>query len=184
MTRDLQPQSNSFLNFLDTISSKIAKTHSINPLILLTENRNDILLRKDFLNNVIDKNKSFTQTLYYQFISDSDRGLSRDPDESSKNFLELFEDIKLKGIVEPLLTAKITSKTLNTRYILNKTKYWKNYSNSTGFQLIDGAHRLGIALYLNFENIPVKTITPKGFEIPDYTGLLKLKSKEYLRNIK
>lgn len=183
MTKDKQPQSNVFLNFFDTVYCKFAKTHMINPKTLVTENRNDILLRKDFLHNVIDENKLPIQTLYYQFISDGDRGITRDPIKSSKSFLELFKDIKLDGIKTPLLIGKYDSTTLDTRYILCTSKYWKNYRNVSGFQLIDGAHRLAIALYLKLDTIPVKIISTRGFQIPDYTEFLKLKSKEYLENI-
>lgn len=183
MSRDLQPQSNSFLNLIDTISSKIGSTKTIDSSLLLTENRGDILLRKNFLDDIISKNKTPNQTLYYQFISDSDRGISRNPDESSKNFLELFEDIKLHGVKKPLLITKITSKILNARYIFQNEKHWKKYENFSGFQLVDGAHRLAILLYLNTKNIPVKIIHSRGFEIPDYTEFLKLKSKGYLKNI-
>lgn len=57
------------------------------------------------------------------------------------------------------------------------------YKNQFGYQIIDGAHRLAIALFLNLDTIPVKIITAKGFEIPDYTQFLKLKREEYLKKI-
>ena len=62
-------------------------------------------------------------------------------------------------------------------------KFWNEYENQSGYQLIDGAHRLSIALFLNLDIIPVKIITAKGFEIPDYTQFLKLKREEYLKKI-
>jgi len=183
MKRENQPQTNFLLHFVDTLIVKTTKTQKISPTLVTTENRNDITVRKDFLEQVIQKHTLPKNTLYYQFISDVDRCITRPSDESSTKFLQLYHDIKSKGILKPLLIGKFNSKILKTRYISNDKKTWKDYENITGFQLIDGAHRLAIALYLNMENIPVKIITSKSFEIPDYTEFIKLKSKEYLKNI-
>jgi len=120
----------------------------IDPLILLTKNRDDILLRKDFLTDVIDNNKTPDQTLYYKFISDGVyTGYKSDADKKSKKYLKLYKDIRLNGIIKSIIICKYTS----------------------GFQLMDGAHRLAVALYLNFNNITVKIIPIGDFIVPSYT---------------
>lgn len=52
--------------------------------------------------------------------------------------------------------------------------------NDSGFQLMDGAHRLAVAIFLKLNKIPVKIISPVGFEIPNYTEYINSKEKEYL----
>lgn len=183
MKRDLQPQSNHFLNDIDEISQKNAQIQTINPKHLLTKNRDDIIIRQNFLDEVINQQQNIEKTIYYQFISDKERGISRDPKLASKDFLKLYDEIKKNKICEPILVGKYNSPILKTRYLLKNLKYWNEYKNQFGYQIIDGAHRLAIALFLNLDTIPVKIITAKGFEIPDYTQFLKLKREEYLKKI-
>ena len=47
------------------------------------------------------------------------------------------------------------------------------------YQLIDGAHRLAIAEFLQYEKVPVKIIKPSSFEIPNYTDYIDIKEPEY-----
>ena len=61
-----------------------------------------------------------------------------------------------------------------------KKKIWFEMENITEYQLLDGAHRLAIALFKKMNEVPVKIIKPLGFEIPNYTEYLKYKEKEYL----
>lgn len=131
------------------------KIYKINPSILLTKNRYDIIIRRDFLTDVIDNNKPPNETLYYNFISDEERDATRDPDISSMNYIELYKNIKLNGVINPILIGEYPS----------------------GFQLIDGAHRLAITLYLNFDKIPVKVIPTTDFIMPDYSEAIKEKYK-------
>ena len=184
MKRDLQPESNSFLNNLDDLSQKNAKIQKINPKQLLTKNRDDIVMRQNFLDEIVNQQQNIEKTIYYQFISDRERGITRDPKQSSKNFLKLYDEIKKNKIREPILVGIYNSPILKTRYLLKNLKFWNEYENLSGYQLIDGAHRLAIALFLNLDSIPVKIITAKGFEIPDYTQFLKLKREEYLQKIR
>ena len=135
-----------------------SKVEKINPLILLTKNRDDVLIRKEFLTDVIDNNKTPNQTLYYKFIFNQiyNNGTG-DPDKKAIKYMKLYEDIKLNGIIKPIIIGK-----------------WPS-----GFQLMDGAHRLGVALYLNLDNIPVKVIPTGDFVIPDYGKFFRLKMEEY-----
>ena len=62
-------------------------------------------------------------------------------------------------------------------------KKWKNIPNETGYQVINGAHRLAVALFLGFEKIPVKIYRSMSFEIPNYTDYIEIKEFEYLKRI-
>ena len=183
MKRDVQPQSDQFLNNIDNITQKNSKIQRINPKQLLTKNRDDIIVRQNFLDEIINQQQNIKKTIYYQFISDKERGIVREPQQASKNFLKLYDEIKKNNICEPILVGKYNSPILKTRYLIKNLKFWNEYENQSGYQLIDGAHRLSIALFLNLDSIPVKIITAKGFEIPDYTQFLKLKREEYLKEI-
>jgi len=62
-------------------------------------------------------------------------------------------------------------------------KIWTIYDNKTGLQLIDGAHRLACALYLEIKEIPVRIYKPLSFEIPNYTDYIRSKEKDYLYSL-
>ena len=184
MNKEKQPMSNKFFTLFDPILEQFSQETYIAPELLMTKNRKDIEYRVQFLQEVNDMTKSPSQTLYYQFISDPDRGIIRDSNESSNEFLDMYNKIKKIGIKKPLLVAKYNSDYINTRHILKEKKFWKKYKNETGFQLVDGAHRLAIALYLELKEIPVKIIKSLSFEIPNYTDYIQLKEKDYLANIR
>ena len=180
MNKERQPMNNRFFWILEIIQQKFTKKNYIDPTLLLTENRKDIEYRVIFLHDVLEKGISYEKTKYFHFISDVDKGIMREPEISSNSFLQLYEDIKKNGIKEPLVVAKYNSNKINTRYILKEQKFWKEFENRTEYQLIEGAHRLAIAKYLNYDKIPVKIIKPLSFEIPNYTDYIKMKEKEYL----
>jgi len=180
MNKERQPMNNRFFWILEIIQQKFTKKNYIDPTLLLTENRKDIEYRVIFLHDVLEKGISYEKTKYFHFISDVDKGIMREPEISSNSFLQLYEDIKKNGIKEPLVVAKYNSNKINTRYILKEQKFWKEFENRTEYQLIEGAHRLAIAKYLNYDKIPVKIIKPLSFEIPNYTDYIKIKEKEYL----
>ena len=46
-----------------------------------------------------------------------------------------------------------SKKTIKTRYLLNGKKIWRNYTNENGFQIINGAHRLAVMIFLGSEEI-------------------------------
>ena len=79
----------------------------------------------------------------------------------------------------PSSTSKNISEFINTQYIINNQKIWKTYRNETKYQLIDGAHRLAIAEFLEHEEVPVKIFESHSFEIPNYTDYIDIKEPEY-----
>ena len=180
MKRERQPQSNFILWNIDNIKINCSKKDWLDPNLLLTENRNDINLRITFLQDIFKNNIKPEDTKYFKFISDKDKGIGRDSKKAMDNFKSLLINIKEHNILDPILVGKYNQKTIQTRYITNKTKKWFKIENKTSFQLMDGAHRLSIAFFLKFDKIPVKIIEPVGFEIPNYSEYIKHKEKEYL----
>jgi len=180
MKRERQPQSNRFLWYVDTLKEKFSKIEFLDPKLLLTENRYDISLRIDFLNEVIKKKQVANKTKYFKFITDKDKGISRDPKNIITNFLNLYNDIKKNNMKNPILVGNYSSQNISTRYISENQKFWLDIKNKTGYQLMDGAHRLSVALFLKIPLIPVKIIHPLAFEVPNYTEYIKKKEKEYL----
>tara|TARA_A100001037_G_C14929359_1_gene535309 strand:- start:90 stop:683 length:594 start_codon:yes stop_codon:yes gene_type:complete len=172
-----------FLEKIDHLREFFLPIKFLDPKKLLTLNRLDIEYRINFLNNVLEKNTPFQKTLYYQFVSDRERNLFLSGDDLSKNFLQLFEQVKQNGIQNPIIVGKYKSENIKTQYFLNKKFIWKKYKNQTGYQLIDGAHRLSLALFLELDYIPVKIYSPLYFEIPNFTDYIALKEKEYKMNL-
>jgi len=177
MKRERQPQSNPFLWYIDNLKEKFSKITFLDPTLLLTENRYDISLRVDFLTEVIRDEQEANKTKYFKFITDKDKGIFRDHATVISNFLNLYYDIKNNDIVHPLLVGKYDSSKIPTRYILENQKFWFDIENKSGYQLMDGAHRLSIALFLEIPKIPVKIISPLAFEAPNYTQYIKQKEK-------
>jgi len=180
MKRERQPQSNRFLWIIDNLKVKFSKIDFLDPKLLHTENRFDISLRVDFLNDVIENKQAANKTKYFKFITDKDKGISRDPNNIINDFLNLFHDIKNNNIQYPILAGKYFTLKIPTRYIFENQKFWFDIENKTDYQLMDGAHRLSVALFLEIPLIPVKIINPLAFEIPNYTQYIKKKEKEYL----
>jgi hypothetical protein len=177
MKRERQPQSNPFLWYIDNLQEKFSKITFLDPKLLLTENRHDILLRVDFLTEVIINKQDSSKTKYFKFIIDKDKGISRDPTNVTSDFLNLYYDIKQNNIVSPILVGKYDSSKIPTRYIFENQKFWFDIENKSGYQLMDGAHRLSVALFLEISSIPVKIINSLAFEIPNYTQYIKKKEK-------
>lgn len=167
------------LMILDYFRERSVKTDLINPRFLLTPNRKDIEYRIKFLEESTQENFNPSRTLYYKFIEDDDKGVILDAEKVSKDFVSLYEDIKKNGIMEPLAVAQYSNKEVKTRYILKGKKFWKKYSNEHGYQLINGAHRLAVAITLDIKEIPVNIYHTYSFEIPDYTNYIKIKESEY-----
>ena len=152
-----------FLERLDHFREYFLPIKYLDPKKLFTANRLDIEYRINFLKNVLEDKILFKNTLYYQFVSDIDRNLFLPGDELLKNFLKLTEVVKLHGIQNPIIVGKYDTKMIKTQYSINGKFYWKDYQNQTGYQLIDGAHRLSLALFLKFDTIPVKIyLLPNG----------------------
>ena len=67
---------------------------------------------------------------------------------------------------------------------MNGSKNWVDLPNENGYQVINGAHRLAVALFLNLDEIPVRIYRSLSFEIPNYTDYIRIKESEYLKKIK
>lgn len=168
---------------IDLMRQRSAKTSFLSPKLLLTKNRKDIEYRVEFLKNVINDGISPQQTLYYQFIADDDKSVILNVDTVAKNFISLYHDVKKNNISKPIAVGLYTGSTIKTRHIVKGEKTWKTYPNESNYQVINGAHRLAVALFLNLENVPVKIYKSASFEIPNYTDYLKIKESEYRKKI-
>ena len=167
------------LTKFDRLKESTSQTTYLPTKKLITNNRKDILYRIDFLNEIINKKNSPKKTLYYQFVSDIDRSLPISADDMVNNFTTSYREIKNESLKKPITVGRFDSELINTRYILNGKKIWKTYRNENKYQLIDGAHRLAIAEFLQYEKVPVKIIKPRSFEIPNYTDYIDIKEPEY-----
>ena len=175
---DLTPLKKILTKF-DRLKESTSQTTYLPTKKLITNNRKDILYRIDFLNEIINKKNSPKETLYYQFVSDIDRSLPISADDMVNNFTTSYREIKNESLKKPITVGRFDSELINTRYILNGKKIWKTYRNENKYQLIDGAHRLAIAEFLQYEKVPVKIIKPSSFEIPNYTDYIDIKEAEY-----
>ena len=175
---DLTPLKKILTKF-DRLKESTSQTTYLPTKKLITNNRKDILYRIDFLNEIINKKNSPKETLYYQFVSDIDRSLPISADDMVSNFTTSYREIKNESLKKPITVGRFDSELINTRYILNGKKIWKTYRNENKYQLIDGAHRLAIAEFLQYEKVPVKIIKPSSFEIPNYTDYIDIKEPEY-----
>ena len=171
------------LMLIDLIQQRSVKSCFLSPKILLTENRKDIEYRIKFLKDVLQNNIPLQNTLYYQFIGDHDKGIIEDVETVSKKFIKLHNDIKKNDILEPIILGSYSKKKINTRYIFHNQKTWINIDNEHNFQIINGAHRLSVALFLGLDKVPVKIYKSLSFEIPNYTEYIKIKEPEYLKNL-
>ena len=172
------------LMLIDLIQQRSVKTSFLSPKILLTKNRKDIEYRVEFLRNVLESGMALQNTLYYQFIADHDKTVTEDAEIASKDFISLYHNIKKNKILEPIAIGQYSKKNIKTRYILNGKKNWVDLPNENGYQVINGAHRLAVALFLDFENVPVRIYRSLSFEIPNYTDYIRIKESEYLKKIK
>lgn len=172
------------LMILDLIQQKSSKITTLSPNLLLTENRKDIEYRLKFLEDVFDKGIPPNETLYYHFINDDDKGVLLDGENISRDFVSLLNDIKKNKILEPIAIGHYSNKIIKTRHILKGKKIWKEYENENGYQIINGGHRLAVALFLGLEKVPVKIYRSVSFEIPNYTDYIKNKEPEYIQKIK
>ena len=182
--KEVQPGSIAFFRFLDKIQEYFTRVQNIDPKKLHTKNREDIDLRIQFLHDVIEEKIPNKETLYYQFISDTERNIYRDPNIATTKFIEWYNSIKKNNIQDPLIVGKYNEDMIKVRYIRKNEKIWSEYKNENGLQLINGTHRLAIALYLKYDSIPVKIFKSHSFQIPNYEGYLQIKRKKYLEKIR
>jgi len=172
---------------IDRLKIKIARVSYLDPKVLLTENTKDIYYRYLFLRDIFENGLDPVETLYYHFISDTDRCLTCncDGEAMSSKFIKLYKNIKKNGIEKPLPVAKFATKFIKTSYVVGEKIFWKDIKNEKGYQLIDGAHRLAIAIYLNYNRVPVKIYKPLQTVVGNnYTEFINIKENEYLECIK
>jgi hypothetical protein len=143
-----------------------------------THNRRDIDYRIDFLNEV-DDGTNYPETLYYHFISDPERWAQEPAEERCETFVDLAEDIRQNGIQTPITVGRYYSSTLDAKVEFDGEKEYININNHTGYQLIDGAHRVAAASYLGWCTIPTCIIIPVSFEVPEYTEFIEKRESRY-----
>ena len=162
------------LFFFIDLQGKFVKTEFHDPQKFRTKNRKDIDLVIEFLKDVLEQKISIENTEYFKKSC-----LTGDLVENHllhmKHILDLQSEIKKNGIKKPLIVARYNSPTIKIWHWSNGKKIWKDFKNETGFQLIEGTHRLPIAIYLNLEKIPVKFYKPIFTQIPNFTEFLNIK---------
>ena len=161
-----------FFSLID-LQGKFVKTEFYDPKKFKTKNRKDIDLNVKFLEDVLERKIPIDETECFKkncLIGD----LPEIHMAHMKHLLDLYEEIKEHGIKKPLIVAKFTSPTIKIWHWSNGEKIWKDFKNETGFQLIEGTHRLPIAIYLNLEKVPVKFYRPIFTQIPNFTDLLNI----------
>jgi len=184
------------LRIMTIARERSASTTYLDPQKLVTSNRKDLYYGQLFLKEVWEQKKMPEETLYYYFSSDKDAEMvykygarelvypAKDKNKEPQDFIELYKDIKENGLKKPLLVRRYKSKYIKVVYSLKNKKYWGNIKNETGYQLVDGNHRLTIVLYLGYKKIPVKIFSPWFAYPPDHTGQIIAKEKEYVEKMK
>ncbi len=156
-----------FFWFVD-IHGKLIKIQFHEPTKFKTKNRKDIDLTVEFLKDVLEHKIPIDETKFFK-LSYMTGDSAENHKLHLKHILDLYEEIKQNGIKKPLIIAKYNSPTIKIWHWLNGKKVWKDFKNDTGFQLIEGTHRLPIAIYLNFKEIPVKIYKPIFTQVPNFT---------------
>lgn len=140
---------------------------------LMTENRKDIEVRIDFLTEVLDGNKDPKNTFYYRFISDKRRlknpkALDLDGDYMVTKFLDLYRDIRRRGFRGHVFADKVFFDKIRTHYLVGGKKQYVEIPNTSGYQLLQGAHRLAIQKYLGETEIPCRVTHGSKNSYPNY----------------
>ena len=159
------------------------RVHHLEPKALLTPNRKDIEYRIDFLSKVVHGDQDWHDTKYYYFIGDSRRGIDVDADRMCRHFIDLHDDIRQNGINTPLRAGRYYQDRINTRYRFEGVQYDDEIRNETGYQLIEGAHRLAIAIDLSLESVPANVHRLPIFDVPNYTAYIDTVENEYVGQI-
>jgi hypothetical protein len=149
---------------------------------LRTKNRRDIEYRIAFLNQIVD-GSDYRETLYYHFISDPKRWTQEPGQERCETFVNLVEDIRENGIQTPITVRKYYLPTLNAKTGLAGNNNYVRIKNRTGYQLVDGAHRVAAAVYLNWNTIPAYVLRLVSFEVPEYSDYIQRRKPYYYKLI-
>lgn len=140
---------------------------------LLTENRKDIDIRIDFLTEVLDGGKDPKDTFYYRFISDKRRlknpgAIDLNGDYMVNKFLELYRDICRDGFNGHVFADKVFFDEIKTHYLVGGQKKYVKIPNTSGYQLLQGAHRIAIQKYLGETEIPCMVTHGSKASYPNY----------------
>jgi hypothetical protein len=182
-SRVLRKESNIYrsirtINFiLIDIYGKFIKTEYHNPIKFVTKNRKDIDLTVKFFKNILEDKISIEETLFFKKRC-QDGSSPKNQKIHLKHLLDLCEEIKTNGMKKPIIVAKYNSPTIKIWKYSEGThgeKIWSDFKNETGFQLIEGTHRLPIAIYLKIDKIPVKIYKPIFTQIPNFTEIFDIK---------
>lgn len=158
------------------LHGKFVKTEFIEPNKLRTKNRKDIDLYVKFLEDSLKKKKIIEDTEIFKKVVQNGI-LPENIKLHLEHLLILCKNIEKNGIKKPIIVAKINSPIIKIWHLSNDKKIWKDFKNETGFQLIEGTHRLPIAIYLKLEKIPVKFYKPLLTQIPNFTEILQINDK-------
>lgn len=155
------------------LQGKFVKTEFHEPEKFITKNRKDIELNVKFLGDVLERQIRIEDTEIFK-----KRCLDEKSPEIHKlhmeHFLELYEEIRENGMKKPIIVARYNSPIIKIWHWSDGEKIWTDFKNETGFQVVEGTHRLPIAIYLNIEKIPVKIYKPIFTQIPNFTKMLKI----------
>jgi ParB-like chromosome segregation protein Spo0J len=91
----------------------------------------------------------------------------------------LRNDIKENGIQEPVIVARYNSPKIPARMVIDGDENWYHIENETGYQLVDGAHRVAIASNLGYELIPAYVVNSIWLDVPHYTNFINWREDEY-----
>jgi len=159
------------------LHGKFIKTEYHKPEAFITKNRKDIDLTVKFLKNILEDKISIEETLFFKKIC-QDGSSHKNQKIHLKHLLDLCQEIKKNGMKKAIIVARYKSPIIKIWKYSEGThgeKIFEDFKNETGFQLIEGTHRLPIAIYLNIKKIPVKIYKPMFTQIPNFTGILNIK---------
>jgi|GEM_PF-5010795 hypothetical protein len=140
---------------------------------LITKNRLDINLRIKFLEDVVGRKKKFNKTRYYRFVGiPRGDGLNEDPEAISRQFIELYEDIRKNGFNGHFIVAK-TNRFNHEEIVFRDHREVSNKKIEFKYQLVGGAHRFAACRFLGYKKIPVKIIRTPFLNFPNMTSFIK-----------
>jgi len=158
------------------LHGKFIKTEYHNPEKFITKNRKDIDLTVKFLKNILEDKISIEETLIFKKRC-QDGSSHKNQKIHLNHLLDLCQEIKKNRMKKPIIVAKYKSPIIKIWKYSEGThgeKIWDDFKNETGFQLIEGTHRLPIAIYLKMKKIPVKIYKPMFTQIPNFTEIFDI----------
>lgn len=129
-------------------------TNYLSPDMLLHDNIRYML---DFLYEFIDKGVPYQKTLYYAFLLDVYKKgyYLNKPEIIIDRFIQLFNVIKRDGLIKKPIVTFINDGHLKGLTFSNGKTVSVRIPDHIKLWVISGRHRVAIAKYLGFDNIPV-----------------------------